>query len=314
MERLKIRDINFKNNIMLAPLAGYSDIPFRNIMRDSGASVIYTEMISTEALARKNEKTINMLQKEPEGEPYTCIQLFGNSIESYLKSIKEMNMRFKPYQININMGCPVKKILKSKAGCYFLTHQDEAREIIRAVRDAFSGILSVKSRLGVGEDDKLGLELAKISQEEGADYFVIHGRTFKQGFSGEVSLEGIKEICEKLDIPVIGNGDIRTVEDAEKMLSITGCQGLMIGRGAYGNPMLISELCGTNKEYDIKDFFVKHYKEMLKLYGNKNAYRIFKKWIPWYKRLFNKQEKMYFFLTKNNLEFENKLREMGFIV
>jgi len=314
VRQLKIKDKIFSNNIILAPLAGYSDIPYRNMMRDSGASIIYTEMISTEALARKNQRTLKMVQKEPEGEPYTCIQLFGNRIGSYLDSIRELDERFRPYQLNINMGCPAKKVLKSKAGCYFLIHKDEAYNIIREVRKNYDGILSVKSRLGVDFDDKEGLEIAKIAQEEGADYFVIHGRSFKQGFSGSVDLERIAEFVETLNIPVIGNGDIRTVGDARNMLEKTGCAGIMIGRGAYGNPELISKLCDSQQKYDIKEFFVKHYQEMVLFYGEKNAYRIFKKWIPWYKRLFDKQQKMDFFLTGNNQEFENRLREMGFTV
>jgi tRNA-dihydrouridine synthase B len=316
IKRLVFSGVELKNNIFTAPLAGYTDIPWRNVMKDRCAGVVVTEMISTEAVIRDSWKTFNMLEniQEYKSESSLCVQLFGNDPESFKKAVKIVQDRFGYNHININMGCPAPKVLKAKAGCHFLKEFDEAEKLIGEVRKVTKGILSVKTRLGVNANDSNGLTLCNIAQNNGADVVIVHARTFKQGFSGNIDLERLAQLKNNLKIPVIGNGDIKSLDDVEYMYKKTGVDGFMIGRGLFGNPDLICNIIGQKKDSDIKEFFKEHFENMIKYYGEEKAYRNIKKFIPYYRVIFPKKDKIALLTSLSYHEFIKNLKQTGIIL
>ncbi|MCK9224667.1 MAG: tRNA-dihydrouridine synthase family protein [Candidatus Muirbacterium halophilum] len=316
IKKLEFRGLKFKNNIFTAPLAGYTDIPWRYAMKDSLAGVIFTEMISVEALARDSQKTFDMLEKTNEfnSKSNLCVQLFGNNIESFKKSLEIVYEKFEYKNVNINMGCPVSKVLKSKAGCYYLDKLEEAEKVIKEIRKLTDCVLSIKTRLGINNNDLNGLKLCQIAQNCGVDFVIVHARTFKQGFSGNINIESLAEFKKKLDIPVIGNGDIYSVDDIKSMYNKTNVDGFMIGRGLFGNPNLISEILGEDKKIDTILFFKKHFEYMTKYYGEDKAYRNMKKFVPYYKNLFSKKDKIAILTSLSYYDFIKNLKQTGIIL
>ncbi|MGM0607491.1 MAG: tRNA dihydrouridine synthase [Candidatus Muiribacteriota bacterium] len=311
IKELKIKNKILKNNIITAPIAGYTDLPWRKLIKKMGASLIFTEMISVEALCRENEKTLKMLDyyEALSWDPFFSIQLFGNKVASFLKSIEILEKKF-PYEfININMGCPVKKVLKAKAGCYYLDNINEAINIIKKIKKEFpEKILSIKTRTGINNSDDKGLQLCKAASEAGVDFIIVHGRSKKDFFSGKVDYLKIKEINNSVNIPVIANGDIKTLNNIDEILKKTGCEGVMIGRGFFENPFLIK-----NEEGSKGNFFGKHYKEMINYYGRDKAYILIRKFFPYYKKNFKKKIKHLLISSRSYYDFEKILKEEGII-
>lgn len=238
----KIGNIELKNNIVIAPMAGISNSAFRRIVKEMGAGLIYAEMVSDKAIIYDNEKTKQMLYLTAEERPIAQ-QIFGSDIESFTESAKIVYEQMKPDIIDINMGCPVPKIaIKSQAGSALLKNPDKIKKIVKSVVQAVPCPVTVKIRSGWDEKNINAKLVAKICEEAGASAITIHGRTRKQGYSGNVDLDIIKEVKESVNIPVIANGDIKDIESAKKMLEYTKCDAIMIGRATLGNPWLIKKL------------------------------------------------------------------------
>jgi nifR3 family TIM-barrel protein len=237
----KIGDVEIKNRIVAAPLAGISNPVYRTFMHERGAGLTVSEMISDKALHYKNEKTFDMCRTSPREHPVS-LQLFGNDpvtmgeASAYLTENTDCDI------IDINMGCPVQKVLKAKAGSYLMAHPDEAYAVMKAVVDHTDRPVTVKMRAGWDHDHINCLEIAMLAEKAGIKAVAVHGRTRSQMYSGHSDNSYIRTVKENVSIPVIGNGDIRCADDAARMLAETGCDAVMIGRGLIGHPYLIDEI------------------------------------------------------------------------
>ncbi len=237
----KIGNITIKNQVVLAPMAGFSNTSYRKIIKSMGCGLIYAEMVSDKAIMYKSKKTFDLLKMSEEERPIAQ-QIFGSDKESFVLSAKEIENTMHPDIIDINMGCPVPKVaLKAQAGSALLKNPEKIYEIVSAVKNAVSIPVTVKIRSGWDEQSINAVEVAKICEKAGASAITIHGRTRSQGYTGHADWNIIKQVKNSVSIPVIGNGDILSCYDAKKMLEITGCDAVMIGRGALGNPWLIKE-------------------------------------------------------------------------
>ena len=237
----KIGNVEIKNRIVLAPMAGISNSSYRRIIKEMGCGLIFAEMVSDKAIVFDNEKTMSLLKMDDSERPIVQ-QIFGSDIESFVKAAKKIENIMHPDIIDINMGCPVPKIaLRSQAGSALLKKPQKIGEIVKAVVDAVNVPVTIKIRSGWDENNINCVEIAKIAEENGASAITIHPRTRKQGYSGFADWRLIKKVKDSVSIPVIGNGDVTTPELAKKMLYETGCDAVMIGRGVLGNPWLIRE-------------------------------------------------------------------------
>lgn len=231
------------NKIWLAPLAGYTDAPFRFIAKKCGADVLVSEMVSADGVKRNFEKMAHYTRFEEFERPFG-IQLFGDNPNVMAKA-SEILSKLKPDFFDINMGCPVKKVVKRYAGSALMLKPDLACEIIKQVSSVLDNLnipLTVKIRSGWDDDNINAIDFAQMAEQAGAKLLIIHPRTRKQHFSGHSNWDIIKQIKQVLSIPVIGNGDIYTPEDAIQMLNETKCDGIMIGRGALGKPWIFQEI------------------------------------------------------------------------
>ena len=234
-----IKSQQLKKPLILAPLAGYSDLPFRLLCRRYGAALCYTEMISCHGLVYNKQKTLQMTQTVPEERPVS-LQLFGADPDMMGKAaaiVTDMPIDI----IDINMGCPVKKVVKKGAGAALMKNRDLAAAIIRQVCNNSSLPVTIKIRTGWSHDTLVATDFAKMAEDNGASGIAVHGRTWSQGFGGEVDWQTIRSVKNSVAIPVIGNGDISTYQEAVACLEMSGCDGVMIGRGALGNPWVFSE-------------------------------------------------------------------------
>lgn len=237
----EIGNVKIKNKVVLAPMAGISNSAYRTIIKEMGCGLIYAEMVSDKAITYGNDKTIDMLYMTEEERPISQ-QIFGSDKDSFVSAAKYIYENMKPDIIDINMGCPVPKVaVRSQAGSALLKNPNKVYEIVRAVVEAVPIPVTVKIRSGWDANSINALEIAKKIEEAGASAIAIHPRTRAQGYSGNADWNIIKIVKENVNIPVIGNGDIKSCFDAKKMLDETGCDAVMIGRGVLGNPWLIKE-------------------------------------------------------------------------
>ena len=234
-----IRETLKKNPLVLAPMAGITDLPFRIICREMGAGIVYSEMVSAEALVRDSRRTFSMLCTDPRERP-VAFQLFGSKPASLAAAAKILSDR-EIDLIDINMGCPVPKVLKSGSGSALLKNLGLAREIMEALVNASSKPVTVKIRLGWDSRSIVAVDLARAAEQAGIAAITVHGRTKAMGFSGKADWSMIRIVKESVGIPVIGNGDVRSAVDAKRMLDETGCDGVMIGRAIEGNPWIFRE-------------------------------------------------------------------------
>ena len=237
----KIGNVEVKNQVVLAPMAGYSNTSFRKIIKDMGAGLIFAEMVSDKALVYQNAKTLELLKMSEEERPIAQ-QIFGSDVESFVEAARIVESVMHPDIIDINMGCPVPKVaVSAQAGSALLKNPDKIYQIVSEVVKAVSVPVTVKIRLGWDESSINCVEIAKVIESAGASAITLHARTRAQGYSGKARWEYIKQVKESVSIPVIGNGDVKTCFDAKRMILETGCDAVMIGRGVLGNPWLIRD-------------------------------------------------------------------------
>ena len=239
LHKLKIGNVELENNIILAPMAGVSDLPFRVICKKFGPGITCTEMVSSKALYHDSYKTKKMMNIEGEKRPIS-IQIFGSDVDTMGFAAKEVS----EYAdiLDINMGCPAPKIVKSGDGSKLLLDLDKAREIIKSVVANSKVPVTIKIRKGWDKEHIVAVELAKIAEKEGISAITIHGRTRSEFYSGKVDKDIIKAVKESVDIPVIASGDVVDAQSALEMFEYTGVDGIMIGRGAIGNPWVFREI------------------------------------------------------------------------
>ena len=238
---MKIGNVEIKNRVVFAPMAGISNSAYRRIIKEMGPGLIYAEMVSDKAITFGSKKTIDMLYMTESERPISQ-QIFGSDKKSFVEAAKFIYENMHPDIIDINMGCPVPKVaISSQAGSALLKDPDKVYEIVKAVKESVPIPVTVKIRSGWDANSKNATVIAKKCEEAGADAIAIHARTRSQGYSGKADWNMIKQVKESVSIPVIGNGDVFSCYDAKSMLDTTGCDFVMIGRGSLGNPWLIKE-------------------------------------------------------------------------
>lgn len=237
---MKIGNIELKNKVFLSPMAGVTDLPFRLICKEQNCGMLYTEMINSKALCYDDENTKKMLKIEHEEHP-VAVQIFGSDPEFMGRAAEIMN-KYPNEILDINMGCPAPKIVKNGDGSALMKNPKLTEEVLKAVVKNSKKPVTLKIRKGWDDDSVNAVEIAKIAESSGISALAIHGRTREQYYSGKADWDIIAEIKQNINIPVIGNGDVFTVEDAIKMLDKTNCDAIMIGRGAQGNPWIFKRI------------------------------------------------------------------------
>ena len=260
---MKIKNIQTKNNIFLAPMAGYTDIAFRHLCKKFGAGLTTTEMISAKGLIYDSEKTKKLLVTSPL-EDIKIVQLFGHEPEVIAQAIKHPVL--KDFDIiDINMGCPAPKIVKNGEGSYLMTQPGLAKRIVEAAVAATTKPVTVKMRLGFDQD--VSVEFAKMLEKAGASAITVHGRLMKQGYSGKADYQAIAKVKSAVSIPVVANGDVCTLQDYQQILQVTNADAVMIGRGAVGNPAIFAQLLGMDASYDKLQTIKEQYNILLEHYN-----------------------------------------------
>jgi len=289
MKKLKIGNVELANPYILAPMAGVTDLPFRLLCKEQGAGLLCMEMVSAKAIQYNNKNTRALLEIHPEEEPVS-LQLFGSDpdvISEIAKRIEEL-----PFAIlDINMGCPVPKIVRNGEGSALMNQPKLVYEIVSKTVKAIQKPVTVKIRKGFNDESINAVEIAKIIEDAGAAAVAVHGRTREQYYSGKADWDIIREVKEAVSIPVIGNGDVVSGESALAMMRETGCDGVMIGRGAQGNPWIFSELVEYEKtgvmperpsNEELKEMMLRHARLQIQYKGEYLGIREMRKHVSWY--------------------------------
>ena len=262
-----LKDVELKSNLILAPMAGFTDVAFRHMCLKFGAGLVCTEMVSSKALHYKNKKTEELLVSFDSDRP-TAVQIFGHEPEIMAEAVKNPLLE-KFDVIDINMGCPARKIISNGDGSALLNDIELSRQIIEACTNATQKPVTVKFRIGYQDDKIIAVEFAKMCEEAGAAAITVHGRTTSQGYAGKVDYETIRKVKEAVSIPVFANGDCRTKEDYENILKITGADGIAIGRGAVGKPEVFADMLGIDYEVDKLKQIKFHYETLMEFFPEK---------------------------------------------
>ena len=271
---MKIGNIDIKNNLILAPMAGISDVSFRELCKYFGAGLTITEMVSVKGLYYNSKNTLKLLETSKSEVP-CAVQLFGHEPKIF-ESVIKSGVLDKFDIIDINMGCPAPKIVKNKDGSYLLKDLKLAREIIETCVRATNKPITVKFRKGYYENDDILIEFAKMCESAGASCITVHPRTKEQGYSGKIDIFDIKKVKDEVSIPVIGNGDVVDKESFKNML-VSNCDGVMIGRGAVGNPEIFSILQDKKVNMSKKDIAKLHISILKKYFEEDYIVKIFKR-------------------------------------
>ncbi len=289
MHQLKIGSVTLDNNILLAPMAGVTDLPFRLLCREQEAGLVCMEMVSAKAILYKNKNTESLLTIHPQEGPVS-LQLFGSDPKILSEMARQIEER--PFSIlDINMGCPVPKVVGNGEGSALMKQPKLVEEIVTAVVKAVKKPVTVKIRKGFNDTCVNAVEIARIAEQCGAAAVMIHGRTREQYYTGEADWEIIAKVKDKLSIPVIGNGDIKDGASAEAILRRTGCDGIMVGRAARGNPWIFRQIAaylqdGTvlpaPEKEEIRAMILRHAKMQLEYKGEYTGIREMRKHVSWY--------------------------------
>lgn len=237
---MKIGNLELENNVFLAPMAGVTDLPFRILCKEMGCGLVYSEMVSAKGILYDNKNTTELLEIDPKERP-VAVQLFGSDPEI----LGAMAKKIEQYPIDIidvNMGCPAPKIVKNGEGSCLMKTPELVGKIVKSLVESQSKPVTIKFRKGFDDDHVNAVEIAKIAEANGASAVAVHGRTREQYYSGKADWDIIKQVKAAVDIPVIGNGDVFTPQDAKNLLEHTGCDAIMVGRGAQGNPWIFKRI------------------------------------------------------------------------
>jgi tRNA-dihydrouridine synthase B len=292
---LAFRDLQLKSNLFLSPLAGYTNLPFRLAIRElGGLDLATTDLVNARSLLEKNPKALKLIETSPADRPL-AVQLFGSVPEEmrdaavYLESIGISS-------VDINMGCPVRKVCRVGGGSAMMTETDKTTALVRGMVNSVKIPVTAKMRLGWDEDNLTAPELARALEDAGVAAVFIHGRTREQGFTGTVNLAGIRKVVEAVrTIPVIGNGDVTTPEAARVMFEQTGCAGVSIGRGAFYNPWIFAHTAQFLRTGELPAeptfserirVMCRHLDLMVEVFGEEHGCRMFRKVAPWYSKRF----------------------------
>lgn len=286
---IKIGNIQLEDNVILAPMSGVTDLPFRRLVKKFGASLVISEMIASRAMIIQTKESLKKCQKDDSQYPMS-VQLAGCEPEVMAEAAK-LNQDLGADIIDINFGCPVKKVVNGFAGSALMRDEPLATKIMAAVVKAVKIPVTMKMRLGWSSDNLNAARLAKIAEEVGIAMLTVHGRTRCQMYNGSANWGLIANVKQAVKIPVIANGDIKSVDDARKAIDLSGADGVMIGRACYGKPWLINKvrqelrdetIRPTPSINDQKEIVLNHFEEMIDHYGKKVAIPLARKHIGWY--------------------------------
>lgn len=285
-----IGNVKIDNQVVIAPMAGVTNMAYREVVKEFGAGLVCAEMVSDKALAFNNKKTIKMLETSEFEHPIS-MQVFGGSMESIVEGAKIIDKTADVDIIDINMGCPVNKIVKCDAGSKLLLDPNNVYKIVKAVVEAVEKPVTVKIRMGWDQMTINAVENARMIEKAGAKALAIHGRTRSQMYSGVADWDIIRQVKEAVSIPVIGNGDVRSAEDAQRMIEETGVDAVMIGRGVLGNPWVVKEVVDALEGKEVqknipfserKIVIMNHLNRLVDLKGEKVAALEMRSHIAWY--------------------------------
>ena len=291
---LRIGSLTLASRYFLSPLAGYTNLPFRVAVRElGGLGLATTELVSTRALLLGSRKTGEYIETCPQDTPF-AVQIYGADAKEMSEAAQWLE-NYGAAVVDINMGCPVNKVVKNGGGSAMMCNVGSTVELVRSIVEAVRIPVTVKMRLGWDEQTLTAPRLAREFEQAGVAAVMIHGRTREQGFSGKVNLDGIRTVVEAVEhMPIIGNGDVRSIADAEHMFHETGCAGIAIGRGALLNPWIFAQLCswestghlGAIPTYEQRlDFMARHYYLLVQQRGERHASLTFRKCGGWYSRV-----------------------------
>lgn len=286
---LQIGNVILDNPLVLAPMAGVTDLPFRLLCKEMGAGLLCTEMVSAKAIYYKNKNTKTLMEIHPEEHPVS-LQLFGSDADLMAQIAKQIEGQ--PFEIlDVNMGCPVPKVVNNGEGSALLKNPKLIREIVTKMSHAIQKPLTVKIRIGFEGYPVDPVEIAKVIEDSGAAAIAVHGRTREQYYSGKADWETIRKVKEAVEIPVIGNGDVDSPKKAAQLLEETGCDGIMIGRAAQGNPWIFREINHwmRTKEFlprpsteEIVEMILRHARMQVEYKGEYTGIREMRKHVAWY--------------------------------
>jgi len=286
---LKIGALEFSNNLVLAPMAGVTDLPFRELCREMGAGMTVSEMVASNPQLRASKKSRQRIQHSNEPQPI-CVQIVGNDPQQ-MADAAVYNVAMGAALIDINMGCPAKKVYRKQAGSALLENEPLVQSILETVVRSVDVPVTLKIRTGISPDQRNAVRIAKIAQDSGIQGLAVHGRTRTDKFKGNAEYRTICNVCQSVGIPVLANGDIDTPHKAKQVLEVTGADGVMIGRAAQGHPWIFREIAHYLEHGDtapiletneIHSTLIRHIKALHVFYGENSGVRIARKHINWY--------------------------------